>query len=314
MSITLRWIKDNLPYLIFIAIILGLANGYVNQVGFYKNFLTPVVFLMIYPMMINLKITDVLAGFSAPKPLLLSLAVNFLISPFLAYLLSKFFFADYPMLTLGLVLIALIPTSGMTASWTGLAKGNMKTALIIMSVNLLVALILIPLYLKLLLGQVVELNTLLVVTSLFKVVVIPLILGDLTRRLLIKKYGLKKFKTLQPNFSGLSAIGVLLIVFIATSLKSKAILGDLQMVAIVLVPLAIYYSLILLISNYLGRKYLDYGNTVALIYGTTMRNLTIAMALVISSLEGELAVFLIAVGYLLQVPFAAMYMKYLKGS
>ncbi|MBZ4686634.1 MAG: hypothetical protein PWQ96_1535 [Clostridia bacterium] len=42
-----------------------------------------------------------------------------------------------------------------------------------------------------------------------------------------------------------------------------------------------------------------------------MRNLTIAMALTISSLEGGLAVFLIAVGYLLQVPFAAMYMKYL---
>lgn len=310
-SNVLRWIKDKLPYLIMVMIAAGLINGYVNEVSYLKNFLTPVVFLMIYPMMINLKITDVLAGFSAPKPILLSLLVNFVVSPLIAYVLSMIFFADYPMLTVGLVLISLIPTSGMTASWTGLANGNMKSALIIISVNLLLAIVLIPVYLKLLLGKVVALNTMLVVMSLVKVVVIPLVLGDFTRRFLVKRYGIQKFKQMKPNFGGISALGVLMIVFIATSLKSKAILGDVQLVLAVVVPLAIYYGSILLISNILGRKFLNYGNRVALIYGTTMRNLTIAMALTISSLEGGLAVFLIAVGYLLQVPFAALYMRYL---
>ena len=311
MSNILMWIKDKLPYLIMAAIVLGLVNGYYNEVSFLKGFLTPVVFLMIYPMMINLKVTDVLTSFSEPKPVLLSLLVNFIISPLIAYALSLIFFADYPMLTVGLVLIALIPTSGMTASWTGLANGNMKSALIIMSTNLLLAIVLIPIYLKLLLGQVITIETMLVVWSLIKVVVIPLVLGDLTRRVLLSKYGQKQFKKMKPNFAGVSATGVLMIVFIASSLKSKTILSDGEMVIKVLIPLIIYYGLILLISNALGKKYLDYGNQVALIYGTTMRNLTIAMALTISSLEGGLAVFLIAVGYLLQVPSAALYMRYL---
>ncbi|WP_366923932.1 bile acid:sodium symporter [Metallumcola ferriviriculae] len=306
-----KLIKDKLPYLIMGAIGLGLVNGYFNEVGYYKQFLTPVIFLMIYPMMINLKVTDVLSGFSTPRPLLYSVAINFIFSPLLAYVLSRLFFADYPTLTMGLMLIALVPTSGMTASWTGLANGNMKTALLIISVNLLLAIVMIPLYLKLLLGRVIPLDTMLVIKSLVQVVVVPLILGDLTRRLLTKKYGMKGFKAMKPQFAGISSTGVILIVFIATSLKSRTILGDGQMVLNVLVPLAIYYALILLASNLLGQKYLDYGDRVALIYGTTMRNLTIAMALTISSLEAGLAVFLIAVGYLLQVPFAALYMRYL---
>ena len=44
MSNILMWIKDKLPYLIMAAIVLGLVNGYYNEVSFLKGFLTPVVF------------------------------------------------------------------------------------------------------------------------------------------------------------------------------------------------------------------------------------------------------------------------------
>ena len=74
------WIKAKLPYIIVAAMGLGLLNGYYNQVESLKRFITPVLFLMIYPMMINLDIEEVFEHLSNPKPLLWSLGINFIIS------------------------------------------------------------------------------------------------------------------------------------------------------------------------------------------------------------------------------------------
>lgn len=308
----LNFIKSKLPYFILVMMILGLINGYVNDVGYLKKLVTPTLFLMIYPMMINLKVTDLFNGFRNPKPLLLSIVINFLISPIIAFSLSKVFFPNSPMLMVGLILISLIPTSGMTASWTGLANGDMKTALVMISGNLLLSILMIPLYMKLFLGEVVTIDTISIINSLLKVVIIPLILGDLTRRLIIRISGKKKYKELKPNFGSISSLGVLFIVFIAMSLKSKTIINKSELVLYSLIPLVIYYAVLLLISHIVGEKMLDKENRVSLVYGTTMRNLTIALGLSLAAFGGSLAVFLIAIGYIIQVPLAAFYMQLVK--
>lgn len=305
----LRFIKKNLPYLIVLFIILGLLYGYFSKPAYLKSYVSLVLFLMIYPMMINLKVTDVFKSLNNLKPLLLSIGINFIISPILAFILGKIFFSNEPMLLVGIILIGLIPTSGMTASWTGLAKGNLQLSLAMVSVNLLLSIFIIPVYLKLFLGQIVTIETIVILKSLLKVVIIPLILGDLTRRMIIKGFGMDRYKEMKPNFSGISSLGVLLIVFIAMALKSKTIINRLDLVFISIIPLIILYFLIITIAHIIGTKVLNHEAKVSLVYATTMRNLTIALGLSLSSFGESLAVFLIAIGYVVQLPIAAFYMK-----
>lgn len=316
MSSALRFfgfVKDRLPYLILAAIVLGLINGYLNQVSFLKALVTPALFIMIYPMMINLKIEEVFKEISAPKPLLWSIVVNFVVSPLIAFALAKIFLPTQPMLAVGLFLIALVPTSGMTASWTGLAKGNMRAALVIISANLLLSIILIPVYMKLFLGQMVAIETGSILQSLLTVVLIPLILGDLTRRGIIRLRGQEGFKQVKPLLSGISSTGVLLIVFVAMSLKSKTILTEPSLVLTAAIPLLIYYFLVAVVSNFIGGRLLPKPDAIALVYGTTMRNLTISLGLALNVFQsmtgGELTVFILAVAYAVQVPLAAFYMR-----
>ncbi|MBO8127295.1 MAG: arsenic resistance protein [Firmicutes bacterium] len=308
-----NYVKAKLPYLILVSIALGLINGYFNQVSFLKALVTPALFIMIYPMMINLKIEEVFKEIAAPKPLLWSLVVNFLFSPILAFGLAKIFFPDQPMLAVGLLLISLVPTSGMTASWTGLAKGNMKAALVIISANLLLAIVFIPVYLKLFLGKVVVIETIQILRSLLMVVLIPLVLGDLTRRWLVKRKGERGFKEIKPLFSGISSTGVLLIVFVAMSLKSRAILSQPQLVVTTAIPLLLYYLIMAAVSNFIGSRFLSKPDATALVYGTTMRNLTISLGLALNVFQdvpgGGLTVFILAIAYAVQVPLAAFYMK-----
>lgn len=304
-----KFIKSNLSYLVLGMIGLGLVNGYFNDVSLLKILVTPTLFLMIYPMMINLKITDLFQGFSDPKPLLLSIGINFLISPIIAFLLSKFFFYNNPMLMVGLILISLIPTSGMTASWTGLANGNMKLALLIISSNLLLSILIIPVYMKLFIGEAITVETITIIGSLLKVVIIPLVLGNISRKILIWKYNESGFNRIKPYFGAISSVGVLVIVFIAISLKSKTIINQSGLVIYSLIPLILYYGILLTLSHLVGKRFLNKADSIALTYGSTMRNLTISLGLSLSAFGGGLSVFLIAISYIIQVPLAAFYMK-----
>lgn len=163
-----NFIKDNLPYLILLMMVSGLYYGYFNDVQYLKSFITPVLILMIYPMMININVGEVFTNLSNPKPIILSLLINFIFSPFVAYLLGKIFLGSFHQLLTGLIIISLIPTSGMTAPWTGLAKGNIKSSLTMISVNLLISILIIPVYVKVFIGEMIAINMMFIIKKFAK--------------------------------------------------------------------------------------------------------------------------------------------------
>lgn len=308
----LSGIKDRLSFLLVLSIVGGLFFGYNNDMRFLKPLIAYLLFLMIYPMMITLSVGEVVKSLSDWKAIGLSLAINFIIAPAVALVLGKIFFSNEPMLFTGLMLMAILPTSGMTASWTGLSGGNLKLSLVMMSVNLLAAAFLLPLYLNVFVSGVALVDTGMVFSSVLKVVLIPLVLGDATRRLIIKKYGDSKYRGLKPALGGASSIGVVSVVFIAVSLKSPVIIGQLTLALRTLVPVVILYAMILAVSHMLGRRLLSADDAIALVYSTTMRNLTVSLGILMVAFGESLAVFLLAIAYMVQVPLAAGYMKLIK--
>jgi Arsenite efflux pump ACR3 and related permeases len=266
---------------------------------------------MIYPMMINIDLQEVLNIRGHAKPVGLSLIVNFVIAPLLAVGLARTFFAGNPAYAVGLYFIALIPTSGMTAAWTGLADGDLEVALVAMAVNLLAAVAILPAYLSVLVPASVAFDPTALYQQLAQVVAIPMIAGNLTRRLLLRQYGSDGFKRLKPTFGGLSSVGVMFIVFIAMTMRSQSILADPVASASTIVPLVVFYTVILAVGAGLGRALLNTERSVALVYATSMRNLSIAVAVVVAtgSVPAE-AVLPIALAYILQPPLGAVYMHY----
>lgn len=300
--------KKNLLKLVPITILVALLIGFVQNTTFFKPYVQVVLFFMIYPMMINMNIFDVFKTFKEPKKLIWATVINFVVSPLIALGVATLFFKHYPSLTMAMVIISVLPTSGMTASWTGLSGGNLKLSLAIMSTNLLLSIAILPLYLSFIhIG--VELETTIVVQSLLRIVILPLILGDLTRRLLIKWKTQKGYKEMKPYFGEVSSFFVLVIIFIAVSLKSKMILNNVSLALYAMIPLMIYYALMLAFSHTVGKS-MAKEDHVALVFSTTMRNLTIALGIAMGIEGGDLAVFLMALAYMVQLPFATLYHNY----
>jgi ACR3 family arsenite efflux pump ArsB len=302
--------KKNLMKLVPITIVTALLVGYFGNTVFLKQYVTAVLFFMIFPMMINMNVLDVFKTFTAPKKIIIATVINFIVSPLLAIGLSKVFFSNYPSLTIALVIISVLPTSGMTASWTGLSGGNLKLSLAIMSTNLLLSILVLPFYLGMINTGSITIETGIVVQSLLKIVILPLILGDLTRRLIIKFYKPSGYKKVKPYFGEVSSFFVLIIIFIAVSLKSKMILNNVSLALYAVIPLTLYYLILLSVSHFTGKALHDKKDHIALVFSTTMRNLTIALGIAMGIEGGDLAVFLMALAYMVQLPFATLYHNY----
>ncbi len=299
-------IQKNLVWSIPIVMIAGIVSGYLFDLSFLKATVMPLTFLMVYPMMVNLQIEAIFSP-KGIKPQLVAQFLNFVVIPFIAFFLAKYFFPDQPLIILGMLFVALLPTSGMTISWTGFSKGNINAAVQMTVVGLILGSIATPLYAKYLMGESIDIPMQKLFTSILVVVFLPMIAGFLTKKFLTR-IGKPEIKKRMPV---LSTLGVLGIVFVAMALKAKSITANPQVLVSYLIPLVIFYIINFVLSTVVAKLFFNRGDGIAVVYGTVMRNLSIALAIAMTAFgkDGSEIAIIIAMAYIIQVQAAAWYVK-----
>ncbi|NCO84590.1 MAG: arsenic resistance protein, partial [Nitrospirae bacterium] len=159
----------NVPNIIVLGVVIGL-------------------FMMMYPAMANIKFEDLGKATRSPKQLLIVAFFNYAIAPFFMLLLAKIFLSSEPDLYTGLVLYGLAPCIAMVIVFTYLSAGNGPLAIILVALNSIIQMLLIPVYAKLLLGD-VHFDVWVVGESVVLYLGLPLIAGMLTRFWGVKKRG-----------------------------------------------------------------------------------------------------------------------------
>ena len=307
----LKWMQKHLIIMIPIMMISGFLFGSLINSVFLKAAIVPLTFLMVYPMMVNLQLKKVFdhGGFKVQA---VTQVINFAVVPFVTFGIAMLFFSDTPYLALGLLLTGLLPTSGMTISWTGMAKGNVEAAVKMTVFGLLLGSLLAPVYIKFLMGTSIEVDMVGIFKQIVIIVLLPLLLGNITQRIIIAKYGVKKYQhEIKQKFPPFSTLGVIGIVFVAMALKAKGILDKPEILIDILIPLVLLYLLNFVISIVVGKTFFKRDDAIALLYGTVMRNLSIALAIAMTAFgkEGSDIALVIALGYIIQVQSAAWIVK-----
>ncbi|NOR85781.1 CBS domain-containing protein [archaeon] len=308
----ISFLQKNLVHSIPIFMLLGIIFGYFYDSSFLSVLIMPLTFLMVYPMMVNLQIKKVFAKGDGKVQIVTQL-INFAIIPFVAFGIGKLFFADMPLIALGLLLAALLPTSGMTISWTGFAKGNLNAAIKMTVIGLIIGSLATPLYAKWLMGAVIEIPLAAIFKQIALIVFLPMIAGYATQRFIIWNYGKAKYhKDIKQKFPMLSTLGVLGIVFVAMALKSQTIIAQPTMLITLIIPLILLYGINFTLSTIIGKYFFSRADGIALVYGTVMRNLSIALAIAMTVFgpRGSDIALIIALAYIIQVQSAAWYIKF----
>jgi ACR3 family arsenite transporter len=272
------------------------------------------IWLMIYPMMVQIDFSSIKDVGKKPKGLVLTLAINWLIKPFsmalLGWLFFRVIFADMvdPQTATeyiaGMILLGVAPCTAMVFVWSHLTKGDANYTLVQVSINDLIMVIAFAPLTALLLGVTditVPWNTLLLSVALY--VVLPLIASFLTRKRIEKK-GPEAITKLVSNFKPFSVCGLLLTLIILFGLQAKTILSQPQDIALIAVPLLIQTYGIFAIAYFAAKKIKLPHNVAApacMIGTSNFFELAVAVAISMFGLHSGAALATV-VGVLVEVP------------
>jgi ACR3 family arsenite transporter len=258
------------------------------------------LFLMMYPAMTNVRLSEVTQAFRSPRQLATVVFFNYLIAPFLMLGLAHVFVHD-PQLQTGLVLYGLAPCIAMVIIFTFLAGGNTPMALVFVAVNSLIQMILIPLYARLLIGS-VHFDVLVVGESVVLYLGLPLLAGVITRKVVVRRRGEDAMARMKPVLNALSIIGLLFTLVVMFSLKGDLILKRPAIVLEMAIPMTLFFGIMFFTVFYVGsRLRFSYEDAVAVAFNSTGRDFEIAIAIAITAFSPAVALATV-VGPLIEVP------------
>ena len=300
---------------IVVMMALGVGLGYpsaawtkANQ-SLLSNLTTLAVFFIIYPMMVNVKLESLVKAGKNIKALSLTVLYNFIWAPLIGWALAAIFLRD-PLLSLGFLLVMVVPCSSMSIAYTGLAEGNIELATVAVALSFVLAVVAVPLWMMLFASQyqvVVPIKDMLM--SILTVLIAPMILGYLTRLALVRWLGEKKFQQLQPLFPSLSLIGLYVIVLLIFFAKATLIVDKWVMVLMLVVPNALFIGITLLVLTWLNRQLrLSYRDHMAVVFASTGKNNGTAIAIATMAFSPLVAI-PAATMPIFQILFLVLYLK-----
>ncbi len=277
------------------------------------------IWLMIYPMMVQIDFGSIKDVGKKPKGIVLTLVINWLIKPFtmalLGWLFFKGIFADWvdPQTATeyiaGMILLGVAPCTAMVFVWSHLTKGDANYTLVQVSINDLIMVVAFAPLTAMLLGVTditVPWDTLLLSGALY--VVLPLVAGYITRRRLENKgnnmQGNGAVDALVSKFKPFSVIGLLLTIVILFGLQAETILSQPQDIVLIAIPLLIQTYGIFAIAYFAAKRMKLPHNVAApacMIGTSNFFELAVAVAISLFGLHSGAALATV-VGVLVEVP------------
>jgi len=274
------------------------------------------IWLMIYPMMVQIDFSSILRVGKKPKGLIVTLVVNWLIKPFtmaiFAVIFLKYIFSAFigPALATeyiaGAILLGAAPCTAMVFVWSYLTKGNPAHTLVQVAVNDLVILIAFVPIVKFLLGVnqiIVPYDTLIYSTILF--VVVPLTGGYVSRQLLIKYMGMPWFENVFLRIlKPVTTLGLLMTLILLFAFQGNIIINNPLHIFLIAIPLTIQTYFIFAIGYLWAKKWRiehSIASPAAMIGASNFFELSVAVAITLFGLKSGAALATV-VGVLTEVP------------
>lgn len=310
-----RWLSAWVGAAILVGITLGTLFPSVfelvaaAEVAHVNLVIAVLIWLMIYPMMIQIDFSAIKDVGKKPKGLALTLVINWLIKPFtmaaLGWLFFRVFFSswvspeDATSYIGGMILLGVAPCTAMVFVWSQLTKGDPNYTLVQVSVNDIIMIFAFAPIAALLLGMsdiTVPWTTLLLSVTLY--VVLPLIAGLITRKVV------REIDPFVAKLKPWSITGLLLTVVLLFGLQAGTILAKPLVIVLIAIPLLIQSYGIFFLTFFAAKKMRLPHNVAApaaLIGTSNFFELAVAVAISLFGLHSGAALATV-VGVLVEVP------------
>ncbi|MCH2547243.1 MAG: ACR3 family arsenite efflux transporter [Alphaproteobacteria bacterium] len=273
------------------------------------------IWVMIYPMMVNVDFASLKDVGRKPKGLCITLVINWLVKPFTMAALGVLFF-EYVFAGLvapetakeyiaGMILLGVAPCTAMVFVWSQLVRGDANYTLVQVSINDIIMIFAFAPLAAFLLGVsdiIVPWETLLLSVVLY--VVVPLAAGYATRKRLDSNQSHARIERFTAKIKPYSIMGLLATVVLLFGFQAQTILDKPLVIVLIAVPLLVQSYGIFFIAYgwaYLWRVPFSTAAPAALIGTSNFFELAVAVAISLFGLNSGAALATV-VGVLVEVP------------
>ncbi len=298
------------PFIILAAVLLGLALGQIAPVqAVADQLILPALMLMLVGVFLQIPPRDFRRAFRYRRVALASLLINFIWTPLFAWGLGWLFLGEQPALWVGFLMLMVTPCTDWYLVFTSLTRGNVPLSTALLPLNLILQLLLLPVYLFVLAGTFFPLDWRLILPSILLVLLLPLVVANGVRGAAgwwgKEDWLAQKVLPLAQS----SQIWLLAVAITAVfASEGQAMMGNTAVVGYLLLPLALFFSGNLLLAFVVSRWLrTTYENYVSLSYTILARNSPIALTIALAAFPDEpLIVLALVVGPLIELPVLAL--------
>ncbi len=249
--------------------------------------------LMMYPVLAKVRYEEIGHLGGERRLMLTSLVLNWVIGPLLMFTLAWIFLADQPEYRTGLIIVGLARCIAMVLIWTDLACADREATALLVAVNSLFQIVAYSLLgwfyltgLPSLLGldtQGFEVSIWEVARTVLIFLGIPLLAGFLTRLVGVRRRGAAWYEDeFIPRIAPFALYGLLFTIVMLFAIQGDAITSDPLDVALIAVPLLIYFTVMFFVSFFIGRSMgFGYPRTASISFTAASNNFELAIAVAI---------------------------------
>lgn len=301
------------PVIIITAALLGLLLGAVTPFGSVSSSLIEVfLMLLLYILFLSIDLKQIKKSFTNIRFTLSAVIINFVFTPLFGYLLGKIFFPGSLDIRIGLLMLLVTPCTDWYLVFTGLSKGNVELGMSILPLNLVLQIVLLPVYLLVLIGSEVTMDVGSLVSSVAMVLVIPFVLAYITKLMTKNSEKFKNFLSEQGD--NLQLLFLCLAVVVMFASEGKNLLDNPLLLAQMFIPLLIFFAVLFFVAQIVGRLMnFPKKDTVALNMTTLARNSPLSLAIAVVTFPAQPLVSLaLVIAPLIELPVLSVISGILK--
>ncbi len=297
------------PIIIFSTVIIGLLFSNIDIIAQNSSHLINLFLcLMLFGLFLEVDMNELKNSFKNVKFTSTSLIINFLWTPLFGYFLGSLFLKGNVDVLIGFFMLILTPCTDWYLVFTKMAKGDLTLSLSILPINLVLQIILLPIYLMIFFSSGNTMDYSQLAYSLLIVIVIPFVAAQIVKFILnadLKEKTTNLFTSLQIWFLSLA-------VFCIFASQGELLFDNLNSVLTIFIPLILFFIANVIIDLLLSEKInFTYSEYASLTMTTLARNSPLALAIAINSFPGhELVSIALVIGPLIELPVLYIVSKF----
>jgi len=303
----MRLIEKLQPILIFLAIAAGLCLG--QNVWLAKHsvaLIVPCLMMLLFGVFFNLPLRQLGKDLQNYRVLALSLGMNFLWTPIFAWGLGAVFLRDTPDLWIGLIMLMVTPCTDWYLVFTGIAKGNVGLATALLPWNLLLQMLLLPVYLLVFTRLLIQIDVTLLLQSIGLVLLTPMVLAFMAKGVVSRLR--EPWRRIPGQLADAQPIFLSLAIAAMFTAQGQVLLQRPDLLLKMLLPILIFFSVNFYLGQAIGRVgQLSYADLACFNCTTLARNSPIALAIATAAFPNRpLIALALVIGPLIELPIMVL--------